>query len=90
MTTILILCILGGSVLYLACSITIISTIRKADYPKLGILHPTFLTIWAFCSLLTILGAFLMFLENYDKKEKEKNPPVYEQVTEPLYRLKTP
>ena len=74
--------------IYFAVSVTILSNTPRNEYPKLWITNRYILPILGFFAFIILIGSFILYMELTTKIRNEKNPPVYEQVTEPLYKIK--
>jgi ABC-type multidrug transport system permease subunit len=90
MKDIIFFAIFIAAALYFAISVTILLSTPREEYPKMWITNRYILPFLGFFGFMVLIGSFILYMELQTRIRNEKNPPVYEQVTEPVYRLKTP
>lgn len=88
MSDIIFFAIFIAAAIYFAVSVTVLSSTPRNEYPKMWITNRYVLPFLGFFAFIILIGSFILYMELTTKIRNEKNPPVYEQVTEPLYKIK--
>jgi hypothetical protein len=76
--------------IYFAVSTAILISTPRDSYPKMWITNSYVLPFLGFFNFIVLIGSFIFYMMLTTKIRNEKNPPVYEQIREPIYKLKTP